>query len=267
MEVEAKVLEAVAHLRQVGRMDLLKDGALAPGHLARRPSAGVAAAVAACSPPRVAGAAKVRGASRGGGAKGVFGNGRLAGRERGRGSQRASREVGHGIPRRSWKPARNGKAGPQEAAWRKGDRNEGVRALEASAAGKPEGGKAGARQARAAVSSEVRKAGGAMGGPGTFSNSMGLSISGRRGKGGAPRVEEARVLDLGARRGEGEKWVSVEKEKRVNRRAGEADLLCYWDVKGGLGWNGICRLAREVTDKELQRSTIARSPVIPGSGF
>ncbi|KAJ1126240.1 hypothetical protein NDU88_004648 [Pleurodeles waltl] len=48
MEMEAKVLEAVALLRQAGRMDLLKEGALA-----RRASAGVAAAVGACSLPRV----------------------------------------------------------------------------------------------------------------------------------------------------------------------------------------------------------------------
>ncbi|KAJ1156129.1 hypothetical protein NDU88_008853 [Pleurodeles waltl] len=73
MEVEAKVMEAVALLRQVGRMDLLKDGALAPGRPACRASAGVAAAVATCSPPRVAGAFKVREASLGAGAKGGFG--------------------------------------------------------------------------------------------------------------------------------------------------------------------------------------------------
>ncbi|KAJ1175169.1 hypothetical protein NDU88_000460 [Pleurodeles waltl] len=70
METEAKVLEAVVLLRQAGRLDLLKEGALAPTRPARRASAGVAAAVAACSPPRVAAADKVRGASRGAGAKG-----------------------------------------------------------------------------------------------------------------------------------------------------------------------------------------------------
>ncbi|KAJ1161002.1 hypothetical protein NDU88_001491 [Pleurodeles waltl] len=44
MESEKKVLEAVALLRQAGRLDLLKEGALAPTRLARRASAGVAAA-------------------------------------------------------------------------------------------------------------------------------------------------------------------------------------------------------------------------------
>ncbi|KAJ1115551.1 hypothetical protein NDU88_003774 [Pleurodeles waltl] len=216
MEVEAKVLEAVALLRQAGRMDFLKDGALAPGRPARRASAGVAAAVAACSPPRVAGAVKVRGVPRGAGAKGVFGEGkgRFSGQERGRGSPRVSREAGHGPPRQSCKRARKGKAGPQEAARRKGDRTEGVGALEASAAGKSEGGKADARQARAAVSSEVRKARGATGGPGAVATSKGLSVSGRgrRGQGGAPRVEEARVLELGIRHGEGEKRGTAGKE-------------------------------------------------------
>ncbi|KAJ1205447.1 hypothetical protein NDU88_000882 [Pleurodeles waltl] len=183
MEVEAKVLEAVALLRQAGRMDLLKDGALAPGRPERRASAGVAAAVAACSPPRVAGACKVRGASRGRG-RGV-GKGRFSGRERGRGYPRVSREAGHGILRQSWKPARKGKAGPC-----------------------------------AADSSEVRKARGAVGGPGASATSKGLSVAGRgrRGKGVAPSGEEARGLDLGIIHGEGEKWGSVRKEVERNPR-------------------------------------------------
>ncbi|KAJ1181094.1 hypothetical protein NDU88_006305 [Pleurodeles waltl] len=65
IETEAKVLEAVALLHQAGRLDLLKDGTLAPTCPARKASAGVAAAVAACSPPRVAPAVKVRGAASG----------------------------------------------------------------------------------------------------------------------------------------------------------------------------------------------------------
>ncbi|KAJ1099148.1 hypothetical protein NDU88_004252 [Pleurodeles waltl] len=81
MEMEAKVLEAVALLRQAGRMDLLKEGALAPARPARRASAGVAAA--ACSPPRVVAADKVRGASWGAGAKGGPGAGK--GRSTGQG--------------------------------------------------------------------------------------------------------------------------------------------------------------------------------------
>ncbi|KAJ1092149.1 hypothetical protein NDU88_005261 [Pleurodeles waltl] len=69
-------MEAVALLRQAGRMDLLKEGALAPGRPGRRASAGVAAAVAACSPPRLSGTAKVRGASRGRGRRVCFGRAR-----------------------------------------------------------------------------------------------------------------------------------------------------------------------------------------------
>ncbi|KAJ1129025.1 hypothetical protein NDU88_007396 [Pleurodeles waltl] len=58
MEKDAKVLEALALLKQAGRMDLLREEALVPGRPARRASAGVAAAVAACSPPRPAGGAQ-----------------------------------------------------------------------------------------------------------------------------------------------------------------------------------------------------------------
>ncbi|KAJ1137801.1 hypothetical protein NDU88_004197 [Pleurodeles waltl] len=59
MDVDAKVLEAVALLKQAGRMDLLKEEALVPGRPARRASAGVAAAVAACSPLRAVGGSQV----------------------------------------------------------------------------------------------------------------------------------------------------------------------------------------------------------------
>ncbi|KAJ1089132.1 hypothetical protein NDU88_002283 [Pleurodeles waltl] len=55
MDSDAKVLEAVALLKQAGRMDLLKEEALVPGRPARRASAGVATAVADCSPPHAAG--------------------------------------------------------------------------------------------------------------------------------------------------------------------------------------------------------------------
>ncbi|KAJ1181436.1 hypothetical protein NDU88_006643 [Pleurodeles waltl] len=183
MEVDAKILEAVALLRQAGRMDLLKEGALALGRPARRASAGVAAVVAACSPPRLSGAGKVRGASWGVGAKGVFGAGKGRFSGRGRGSPRASREVGHGIQHRSWNPARKGKAGPQEATQRTGGRIEGVETLEVSASGKPKKEQAGARQVRAAGSSEFQKS---VGGTGAFSTSKGLPVTGwgRRGKAG-----------------------------------------------------------------------------------
>ncbi|KAJ1106862.1 hypothetical protein NDU88_004260 [Pleurodeles waltl] len=76
-EVEAKVREALALLRQAGRLDLLKEGALATTRPARRASAGVAAVVAACSPPRAVYGGKVRCASRGAG-RGV-GPGRVLG--------------------------------------------------------------------------------------------------------------------------------------------------------------------------------------------
>ncbi|KAJ1180203.1 hypothetical protein NDU88_005425 [Pleurodeles waltl] len=58
MEQDPKILEAVALLRQAGRLDLLVEGALAPERPARRASTGVAAAVAACSPPRSSGVKK-----------------------------------------------------------------------------------------------------------------------------------------------------------------------------------------------------------------
>ncbi|KAJ1154104.1 hypothetical protein NDU88_006860 [Pleurodeles waltl] len=69
MAQDEQVRAALALLRQAGRLDLVKEEALAPGHPARRASAGVAAAVVACSPPR-AGAASLQ-VRRGG--KGVGG--------------------------------------------------------------------------------------------------------------------------------------------------------------------------------------------------
>ncbi|KAJ1141871.1 hypothetical protein NDU88_008199 [Pleurodeles waltl] len=51
---EDKVRKALALLEQAGRMDLVRPEALGPLHPARRASAGVAAAVMACSPPRAA---------------------------------------------------------------------------------------------------------------------------------------------------------------------------------------------------------------------
>ncbi|KAJ1119662.1 hypothetical protein NDU88_007847 [Pleurodeles waltl] len=93
MDSDAKVLEAVALLRQAGRMDLLKEEALVPGRPACRASAGVAAAVAACSLPRAAGGLQVRGVAWGGGREGWEGCVR--------GGQREGREawVWAGIPK------------------------------------------------------------------------------------------------------------------------------------------------------------------------
>ncbi|KAJ1083113.1 hypothetical protein NDU88_003273 [Pleurodeles waltl] len=58
--MDPKVQEALALLRQAGRLDLVNVGALAPGRLARHASAGVAAAVAVCSSPRPSDGAQVR---------------------------------------------------------------------------------------------------------------------------------------------------------------------------------------------------------------
>ncbi|KAJ1194013.1 hypothetical protein NDU88_003308 [Pleurodeles waltl] len=59
METDPKVLQALALLREAGRLDLVAPEALSPGRLVRRAAAGVAAAVAACSPPRSTSSGKV----------------------------------------------------------------------------------------------------------------------------------------------------------------------------------------------------------------
>ncbi|KAJ1130225.1 hypothetical protein NDU88_008581 [Pleurodeles waltl] len=135
MQVDAKVLEAVALLQQAGRMDLLKDEAFAPGRPARRASAGVAAAVAACSPPR-AERSQVRGGSQGAEVKGVSGagKGRAGRRARRPASPRASPEV-----RASWEPARPARAGPWNVARPQGRGVKKPGALQMRAAGKGEG--------------------------------------------------------------------------------------------------------------------------------
>ncbi|KAJ1128498.1 hypothetical protein NDU88_006876 [Pleurodeles waltl] len=98
MAQDAKVQDALALLKQAGRMDLVREEALAPGRPARRASAGVAVAVAACSPPRAAAGIQVRGVARGGG------------REAGPGFPRAS--LGAGRPQAS--------SGSRRAAHRSG---------------------------------------------------------------------------------------------------------------------------------------------------
>ncbi|KAJ1143140.1 hypothetical protein NDU88_009451 [Pleurodeles waltl] len=121
MEPDTKVLEAVALLRQAGRLDLLKEGALAPTRPARRASAGVAAAVAACSPPRGPTGGKVRGPSRGVGAKGGLGAGKgsVRGRVRVGDSPRVSRAPGRAgrrpclLPAANWGVGRRGSASRQ----------------------------------------------------------------------------------------------------------------------------------------------------------
>ncbi|KAJ1164119.1 hypothetical protein NDU88_004565 [Pleurodeles waltl] len=64
MADEEKVQAALALLRQAGRMDLVRVVALATGHPVRRASAGVAAVVMACSPPR-AGSSGIQACARG----------------------------------------------------------------------------------------------------------------------------------------------------------------------------------------------------------
>ncbi|KAJ1126402.1 hypothetical protein NDU88_004810 [Pleurodeles waltl] len=150
MESEAKVMEAVALLRQAGRLDLLREGALAPTRPARRASAGVAAAVAACSPSRVAGVGKVRGPSRGAGARGGpgAGLGRVYGRERVGETPRVSREPGRAGRRSSGFPARKWRAGPRVAAGQLALGESQVGALVSSAPKRKKGKAAGARQER-----------------------------------------------------------------------------------------------------------------------
>ncbi|KAJ1164252.1 hypothetical protein NDU88_004697 [Pleurodeles waltl] len=110
---DPKVLEAVALLRQAGRLDLLREGALESGRPARRASAGVAAAVAACSPPRMV--EKVRKVGAGAGARG----GTKAGR--GRAARPAARpaatgeapEAGPGRAQPEGRQALGGKGKPR----------------------------------------------------------------------------------------------------------------------------------------------------------
>ncbi|KAJ1116713.1 hypothetical protein NDU88_004919 [Pleurodeles waltl] len=88
-----KVKAALALLKQAGRMDLVREEALAPGRRARWASTGVEAAVAACSPPRAGAGLQVRGFGRGAGGSAVKGAVR-AGRRR---AGRRAREC-RGIP-------------------------------------------------------------------------------------------------------------------------------------------------------------------------
>ncbi|KAJ1135242.1 hypothetical protein NDU88_001686 [Pleurodeles waltl] len=57
--MDPKVRQALALLKEAGRLDLVAPEAFGAGRPVRRASAGVAAAVAACSPPRSTGREKV----------------------------------------------------------------------------------------------------------------------------------------------------------------------------------------------------------------
>ncbi|KAJ1216161.1 hypothetical protein NDU88_003767 [Pleurodeles waltl] len=103
--MDPKVQEALALLRQAGRLDLLKEEALAPGRPARRASAGVAVSVVACSPPRPAHGAQVGGSrgkavhGAGPGASGVFrGWARGCGPARGSGPEPRAARGQEGCP-------------------------------------------------------------------------------------------------------------------------------------------------------------------------
>ncbi|KAJ1197594.1 hypothetical protein NDU88_001451 [Pleurodeles waltl] len=153
MEADPKVLEAVTLLRQAGRLDLLKEGALEPGRPARRASAGVAAAVAACSPPRVA--EKVSGVSKGAGAGARGGTGAAKGKAarpaRRAAAPRDSLEAGHGLVRPGGRPTRGGRARPRLVLRPQGSCIDITGALGTSAAGgRGSPGKARAHHARAA---------------------------------------------------------------------------------------------------------------------
>ncbi|KAJ1213768.1 hypothetical protein NDU88_001399 [Pleurodeles waltl] len=142
MESEAKVMEAVALLRQAGRLDLLREGALALTRPARRASAGVAAAVAACSPPRIAAVSKVRAPFWGAVARGGHGAGlgKGYGRERVGETPRVSREQVRdgrracGLPAQKWKAGPRAAAGPCAAAGQRALGKGQVGALGSSAA-------------------------------------------------------------------------------------------------------------------------------------
>ncbi|KAJ1127497.1 hypothetical protein NDU88_005896 [Pleurodeles waltl] len=121
--MEKKVQQALALLREAGRLDLLAPKALAPGRPVRRASAGVAAAVAACSPPRAAhgkkvGAVRGRGLREAGPGAGRAGRGRVVGGGTRGEAPRASLEACVGRrARRSFGEARR-----SPAVWRYGAR-------------------------------------------------------------------------------------------------------------------------------------------------
>ncbi|KAJ1117895.1 hypothetical protein NDU88_006091 [Pleurodeles waltl] len=167
METEAKVLEAVALLRQTGRLDLLKDGALAPTRPVRKASAGVAAAVAACSPPREAPAGKVKGAASGVGTKGGSGSGSrsFSGRERGGESPKVPRGTGRAGQRPGWIPAQKWRAGPHVAAEQQAREGQRAGALEQSAVKKVNGKKVGTRKGRPGEYGQKRRQASAAGAP------------------------------------------------------------------------------------------------------
>ncbi|KAJ1088643.1 hypothetical protein NDU88_001799 [Pleurodeles waltl] len=204
MDTEAKVREALALLRQAGRLDLLRDGALAPTRPARRASAGVAAAVAACSPPRVASAGKVRGAASGVGTKGGPGAGgrRFYGWERTGESQRVARGTGRTVQRKGCSPVQKRRAGAQVLSVRQAGVKKRAGALEHSGKKNSKGGKAGTRQGRSGAFEDMSHVSGlgAHVGPVGFSGTEDAA-SGKREKAGTAGGTDSGLLDLGVSAG------------------------------------------------------------------
>ncbi|KAJ1127327.1 hypothetical protein NDU88_005730 [Pleurodeles waltl] len=210
MESEAKVREALALLCQAGRLDLLKEGALAPTRPARRASAGVAAVVAACSLPRVAASGKVRCASQGAGARGGPGAGprRVYGRVRVGESSGVSREPGRAGMRPSGISAQKGRAGPHVAAGQQALEQGQLGALEPSASKKGRGKAVGAHQERLG-GFRLRKlkpsAAGDTAASAARSGTVALP-SGKQGKGGHGDGAHFGLRDVGSFPGGGAIW-------------------------------------------------------------
>ncbi|KAJ1210407.1 hypothetical protein NDU88_005771 [Pleurodeles waltl] len=99
--MDLKVQQALALLWEAGRLDLVAPEALAQGRPVRRASAGVGAAVVACSPPCAAGSGKVsagrgRAGREAGPGAGMAGRGRVGFGGAVREAPRASLEAGLG---------------------------------------------------------------------------------------------------------------------------------------------------------------------------
>ncbi|KAJ1158164.1 hypothetical protein NDU88_010858 [Pleurodeles waltl] len=208
METDAKVLEALALLRQAGRLDLLKDGALAPARPARRASAGVA-----CSPPRVAPAGKVRGAACGVGTKGGSGAGgrRFYGRERGGESPKVSRGTGRAGQRTGWNPAKKWRAGAQVSEELQAGLENRFGVPEQSAKKKLKGRKADTRQGCPGAYRQERsqaRGGGAPAAPVVYTGAADASSVKAR-KAGFLVGSDSGSLDLGVSAGGGSFWVEA----------------------------------------------------------
>ncbi|KAJ1125543.1 hypothetical protein NDU88_003971 [Pleurodeles waltl] len=205
MEMDSKVLEALELLQQAGRMDLVKEEALAPGRPARRASAGVAAA---CSPPLPAGGAQVRGVAQGvvrRAGMGAAGAGKESAGRRGLdpGSPRVSLGVGRPQElRSSWNSALRNYAGARGAARQPGQKKVLTEALSGRSAGRGKGPRAGPRRAGVGDPSGRKGKGNEEGGsrslrPAVFFVTSGGAEAPREGGGEGPQKESAGLGDQG----------------------------------------------------------------------